>query len=146
MGGMRCRHSALLGLAFSAVACATLSVPESQLQVLRAQASKDFSCPEAQLQDQRVFRGAGQGVDTVTGCGRGNTYFYDEGKGWKSALDRAEFDLSCSRSDLVTQSLGEVTVGVSGCGKKVVYIFRSGNFIMNSTSDSSPSAGPAANK
>ncbi|MFO0759414.1 MAG: hypothetical protein U0359_23170 [Byssovorax sp.] len=58
--------------------------------------------------------------------------------------DRASFDLSCPREQIVAQELGNhMTMGVSGCGKKATYVYTSdGRWLMNSAQ--SPAAGTAA--
>jgi hypothetical protein len=38
-----------------------------------------------------------------------------------SALDRAAFEMSCAKEQIEVTQLADSTVGVAGCGKKLVY-------------------------
>ncbi len=55
----------------------------------------------------------------------------------KTGLKRAAFDLNCDIKKLTVMDLGEQSFGVSGCGKKAVYVGtfdgpRGGSWIRNS--------------
>jgi hypothetical protein len=81
-------------------------------------AATDLGCPEEQLTLSE------QGwLQIVNGCGKEMAYVYWGGdQGWVSPLKRAAFDLSCPKEQITGQYLGENSVGVTGCGKKAVYV------------------------
>jgi hypothetical protein len=96
--------AAVLGLALPACSVAKL---------IRAQAARDFSCPENQVRavetENYVFK--------ASGCGRDAIY----NRAIKSPIERASFDLSCPAVQLKMIDLGDQSIGVEGCGKKVAY-------------------------
>lgn len=52
----------------------------------------------------------------------------------RTALPRAAFDLDCPEAQLQAADLGgSGSVGVSGCGKKAVYVFAAGAGWVNNT-------------
>ena len=96
---------------------------------LGPRAATDLSCaPEKiSIQGDHVW------VQKASGCGKETVYLYDpqEGK-WLSPLDRAAFDLSCPKTELTAQTLmNNDTVGITGCGRKAVYVIARGNWILN---------------
>jgi hypothetical protein len=49
-----------------------------------------------------------------------------------SALNRAAFDLDCESENLKVTPLGSGTYGVTGCGKKSVYVLVGSKYFRNS--------------
>jgi len=48
-------------------------------------------------------------------------------------IDRAAFDLRCSKEKLVTTNIGDRTFGVVGCNKQAVYMWAGGTgYVRNS--------------
>jgi hypothetical protein len=111
---------------------------------LRAKAAADIGCDAQALS----IHGTGMTyVERVSGCGKENVYFYQRGEHqWTSPVDRATFEMSCPKSDLLTTPIDAKTVGVSGCGKKAVYnaVFdlSGGKWVLNSL-DSGANERPA---
>jgi hypothetical protein len=115
------KTSCLLWLA-ALSACATGQPrPEDEKSAsLRSQAAQDFSCAPDQVTRQPTLH---RWLERASGCGKSLLYQYDYfKKQWISPLERAAFDLSCPRASLETADLGGTSVGVSGCGKKGVYV------------------------
>lgn len=100
---------------------------------LRAKAMADLApCPEASIETSgSTWTNLGE----AKGCGKENRYVYTDA-GWVSALDRAHFELSCKKEELTVHVMNYNMVGVSGCGKKAVYLLRNGNWLMNSAAES----------
>ena len=108
------RTLTLAGLLLVAAGCAA----SPRADELLARSRKDLACPAAQEVDTGFMS-----VAEVRGCGKANVYLYAGGESaWLSPLDRAPFELSCERSQLTTTILDPKTVGVSGCGKRAVYV------------------------
>jgi hypothetical protein len=85
---------------------------------LRAQAAVDLKCDEAALSTKGVW----PYVERVSGCGKENVYLWEHSaKKWVSPLDRAAFELSCSKEAMQTIYLSDRSIGVEGCGRKAVY-------------------------
>jgi len=82
-------------------------------QLVREQAAQDFSCPESKVQ---TFEGPGYSTRAV-GCGRQALY----NSSARSPIGRASFDLSCPVEQLDMVDLGDNSIGVQGCGKRVTY-------------------------
>ena len=80
---------------------------------VRSQASRDFSCPEAQVETVEVS----DYLVRATGCGKYALY----NRFVQSPLARASFDLSCPPAQLQMVALGDSAIGVEGCGKKASY-------------------------
>ncbi len=108
------RKSALASCGLLAASC--IATPSGE--VLQARSAKDLGCPTVEQVETGFI-----GVMEVRGCGKTNVYVYGGGESaWLSPLDRAPFEMSCDKSELVTTVLDPKTVGVSGCGKRAVYI------------------------
>ena len=126
----RCFVSSVL-IAGAASSCSSYN---STLPALKTKAASDFACGEAQVQNETLS----QGLEKAKGCGKENLYaYYWDKEIWLSPLDRAEFDLDCKRGELSTQHLGAKDVGVSGCGKKAVYVLTPTGWVMNSVNNAS---------
>lgn len=103
--------------------CAPNLVP-----ALKAKAASDFGCTGAGIEN----KGMDRYLDRADGCGKENMYAYDHSADqWVSPLDRAPFELGCSRENLTTKVLGTNTVGVEGCEKKAVYVLSRRGWVMN---------------
>ncbi len=104
-------------------------------QLLLQQGSADLKCPIESVKTKEPAIWIGH----AKGCGREMAYRWD-GDGWISPLKRAEFELSCPKDKLELSILEEGTVGISGCGQRVVYVFTQttsvsrGEWVLNSTS------------
>jgi hypothetical protein len=76
--------------------------------------------------------------ERAMGCGKQNWYFYD-GSAWISPLDRAAFEMSCPKEQMTAAALDKTTVGVTGCGKKGVYVLLAApgqtKWVLNSSED-----------
>jgi hypothetical protein len=108
------RTIALVACGFLAVGCFATSGTEVLLQ----RSASDLGCPSV----EEVSTGF-VGVKEVRGCGKTNVYVRSGGEQqWLSPLDRAPFELGCDKASLTTSPLDPKTVGVSGCGKRAVYI------------------------
>lgn len=71
----------------------------------------------------------------VTGCGKKDVLSLDgAGKYWTSLRDRAAFEMSCGVAELEITVIGGDSFGVVGCGKKAVYLYAQGKFILQSES------------
>lgn len=98
---------------------ATASCGGGKAVALHTKAANDFACPADQIQQSSIA----PYVERMVGCGKEDVYVYDRGQNrWVSPLDRAPFDLSCTRDKLTAHHLGARDVGVSGCGQKAVYV------------------------
>ena len=53
----------------------------------------------------------------------------------RNALPRAAFELDCPAAQLQITELSETTIGVSGCGKKAVYVSAPGARWLNNTGE-----------
>ncbi len=100
---------------------------------LGPRAALDLECaPEKiSIQGEHVW------VQKAAGCDKENVYLYDpqENK-WLSPLDRAAFDLSCPKKDLVGHTLmNNETIGISGCNRKAVYVLVRGTWLLNTAQD-----------
>jgi len=51
----------------------------------------------------------------------------------KSGIVRAEHELNCDESELVLREVGRRQVGVSGCGRRAVYVYSSTHGWVNNT-------------
>ncbi|MCC6521530.1 MAG: hypothetical protein IT373_02610 [Polyangiaceae bacterium] len=101
------------------------------IEQLKVKAAADLTC------NQLTLNQLANCMYAADGCGRKDVYLspYCMGQ-WISPLDRAAFELSCPREQLSAQFISDLSVGVSGCDKKAVYIIGAqGNWIMNSVSD-----------
>lgn len=58
---------------------------------------------------------------SISGCWTG---LHGTARGFRSsgAIDRAAFEMDCPKEQLKITELGNASVGVSGCGKKQVYV------------------------
>ena len=58
-----------------------------------------------------------------------------------SGLERASFDLDCPKEQLNVVTLGKHTmqVGVTGCGKRAVYVGTNRGWVLNSETSKQPS-------
>ena len=74
--------------------------------------------------------------EKASGCGKPNWYAYI-GEEWVSPLDRAAFELSCPPEKLTPVEIDKTTIGVTGCGKKGVYVLvesvAGARWVLNST-------------
>ena len=61
----------------------------------------------------------------AAGCAGTTTQFRSQG------LDRAAFELQCPSDQLQVVELSDAQVGVSGCGKRAVYVNLGGGWINN---------------
>ena len=89
---------------------------------LKAQAASELGCtPEAVTSED-----LGQWREHVMCNGQDLIYYYDgTAEKWSSPADRAAFDLSCEKDQLKYMVVGNLTVGVAGCGHKVTYVLTS---------------------
>ena len=90
-----------------------LSACLSFMGEVRSKASREFSCPEAQVEAVAVS----DYLIRATGCGKHALY----NRFVESPLARASFDLSCPPEQLQMVPLGDSAIGVEGCGKKASY-------------------------
>lgn len=88
-------------------------------QKLRAKAANDFKCDPEKIETERVPNTVY--YEHASGCGRQDWYIY-EGTAWVAPTDRAVFEMDCPKEQLTTMPIDRTTVGVSGCGKKAVYV------------------------
>jgi hypothetical protein len=121
----------IVGAAWSGLIVLCCTTYGSVLPALKAKAASDFGCSEGSVQNETFA----EGFEKVKGCGKEDIYAWDSGQEkWISALDRAEFDLSCKRERLTSKHLGARDVGVTGCGKKATYVLHpASGWVMNST-------------
>jgi hypothetical protein len=121
----------IVAAAWSGLIVLSCTPYSSVLPALKAKAASDFHCSENALRNETFT----EGIEKVSGCGKEDLYAWDSAQTkWISALDRAEFDLSCKREQLTSKHLGARDVGVTGCGKKATYILHpASGWVMNST-------------
>src|SRR5215510_2532732 len=122
----------------AAIVIAGCSLAAHQRAVARDAAPR-LQCPESQIDVARVS----PSLERASGCGRAEYYLF-EGLSWgdtEELQQRAGFDLDCPVHELVLTSLSQndpPQLGVSGCGRRAVYIHartESGEaWIMDSTS------------
>ena len=94
---------------------------------VRSQASQDFSCPRNEIQIEELGDG---GAFNAKGCGRAATYL---GGVSSSPIARASYDLRCPAAQLKMTYLGNLSIGVDGCGKRSTYSFVDGAWVGNSS-------------
>ena len=91
----------------------------AKLAQLKSQVSSDLGCSQESIDHEDL----GQWRERVSCSGREMIYAYDEEEEkWKSALDRATFDLSCPKNELQATVIDSQTVGVTGCGQKATFV------------------------
>lgn len=102
--------------------------------MLRTQGAAELHCtPEGVVNNS-----LGPYVEKLSGCGQENVYYYSMNEDrWISPFDRASFDLSCPKEKLQAQHVGGLQVGVTGCGKKAVYVGGLSGWLMNNA-DNAP--------
>jgi predicted small lipoprotein YifL len=123
---MRTAYLSILVVSMLSTACG------AKASQLRAQAASDLH----RNADQVVRESIAPYVERVHACGRHDIYAYAHGeRRWVSPLERASFELSCPREQLTSQHLGALSVGVSGCGHKGVYVLTPAGWLMNSVDD-----------
>lgn len=88
--------------------------------LVRTQAAYDFSCPENQVKTVETAT-----VIKATGCGREALY---NGSAM-SPIARASFDLACPAEQLKMTDLGNMSIGVDGCGKRASYAWVDGAWV-----------------
>jgi hypothetical protein len=110
---------------------------------LRVKAASDFKCDQSAIKTESA--GALIYYEHASGCSKENWYIYD-GKIWVSPLDRASFEISCPLDQLSAQQLDRMTIGVTGCAKKVVYVLvvgvGGGKWVLNSSSEPTANVQP----
>ena len=88
---------------------------------VRAQAARDFDCPEEKVTTDAVSAW----LMRATGCGTEALY-----NRWADTpLARAVFDLNCPKEQVKMFALGDGALGVEGCGKRVSYAWVHGAWI-----------------
>ena len=83
------------------------------------QVASDLGCSP----DAVVTNDLGSWRERVSCNGKELLYYRDDDTNrWMSPLDRAVFEMSCPKEQLVANVIDNQTVGVTGCGKKVLYL------------------------
>ena len=94
------------------------ALQRARAESVRSEAARTFSCPPDQIQTQHVD----DGVYRAAGCDRDAIFVAPYAGGpAETPIVRASFDLSCPAPQLKMTSLGNLSIGVDGCGKKASY-------------------------
>lgn len=103
-------------------ACILLTITACGRSVLTI-AAAELNCAEDTLTAETVVGlPAPHRLEKVSGCDN-MTLYYKLGGKWVSPLERASSDMSCPKEQITGTPLDDkLTIGMSGCGKKAVYI------------------------
>jgi hypothetical protein len=112
---------ALLTLASQLVACGS---------ALRDAGATALRCPPEQVESHEPAFYTGY----ASGCGRETVLAYN-GHSWVSPLKRASFDMECAPEKLQITRIGDRSVGITGCGKRAVYLAAGSEWVLNSDND-----------
>lgn len=130
---------------FALVVLTACTIADYQREIAR-DVSPILHCPAPQITVTEISSSLGR----ASGCGGDEYFLYFGPNTWTATEDlkqRAAFDIGCPVSELLLSSMGNgepPQIGVSGCGKRAVYVFArigyGAAWIMDSASSSTAPA------
>ena len=106
----------------------------------RIAGAADLKCSQVQTTIPAAFQ------TRVAGCGKSLVYFYQvDQQRFTTALERAAFELGCPRESLIPTAMDDGSVGITGCGKRGVYVVNplTGVWLLNGAGDAPRTPAPA---